>query len=89
MKSINSYNMGEGRTIRVWFVPSCIPRPCLVLDKTKQMLFSPWVITVYKMDSKRNRKIGYKAIHLCFYLALISFLTFKSFDLCGIVWQMV
>ena len=24
-KSVNSYNMGEGRTIRVWFFHSCIP----------------------------------------------------------------
>ena len=29
--SINSYNMGEGRT-RVWFFHSCIPRPSLVLS---------------------------------------------------------
>ena len=28
--SINSYNMGEGRMIRVWFFCSCIPRPSLV-----------------------------------------------------------
>ena len=32
VKSINSYNTGEGRTIRVWFFPSCIPRPSLVLS---------------------------------------------------------
>jgi len=30
LKSINSYNMGEGRTIRVWFFHSSIPRPSLV-----------------------------------------------------------
>ena len=30
--SINSYNMGEERTIRVWFFLSCIPRPSLVLS---------------------------------------------------------
>ena len=30
--SINSYNMGEGRTIRAWFFCSCIPRPSLVLS---------------------------------------------------------
>ena len=30
--SINSYNMGEGRTIRVWLFHSCIPRPSLVLS---------------------------------------------------------
>ena len=30
--SISSYNMGEGRTIRVWFFHSCIPRPSLVLS---------------------------------------------------------
>ena len=30
LKSINSYNMGEGRTIRVGFYRSCIPSPCLV-----------------------------------------------------------
>ena len=30
--SINSYDMGEGRTIRVWFFCSCIPRPSLVLS---------------------------------------------------------
>ena len=29
--SINSYNMGEGRMIRVWFFHSCIPRPSLVI----------------------------------------------------------
>ena len=29
--SINSYNMGEGRMIRVWFLHSCIPRPSLVI----------------------------------------------------------
>ena len=32
LKSVNSYNMGEGRTIRVWFFHSCIPRPSLVLS---------------------------------------------------------
>jgi len=32
LKSVNSYNMGEGRTIRVWFLHSCIPRPSLVLS---------------------------------------------------------
>ena len=26
LKSANSYNMGEGRMIRVWFFCSCIPR---------------------------------------------------------------
>ena len=31
LKSINSYNIGEGRKIRVWFFCSCIPRPSLVL----------------------------------------------------------
>jgi len=31
-KSINSYNMGEGKTIRVWFFYSRIPRPSLVLS---------------------------------------------------------
>ena len=31
LKSINSYNMGDGRTIRVWFFCSCIPRPSLIL----------------------------------------------------------
>ena len=31
-KSVNSYNVGEGRTIRVWFFRSCIPRPSLVLS---------------------------------------------------------
>ena len=31
LKSINSYNTGEGRTIRVWFFLSCLPRPSLVL----------------------------------------------------------
>jgi len=31
LKSINSYNMGEGKTIRVWFFCSCIPTPSLVL----------------------------------------------------------
>ena len=32
LKSVNSYNMGEGRTIRVWCFRSCIPRPSLVLS---------------------------------------------------------
>ena len=32
LKSINSYNMGEGRTIRVWFFCFWIPRPSLVLS---------------------------------------------------------
>ena len=32
LKSINSYNMGEERMIRVWFFCSCIPRPALVLS---------------------------------------------------------
>ena len=31
MQSVNSYSMGEGKTIRVWFL-SCIPRPSLVLS---------------------------------------------------------
>ena len=38
LKSVNSYNMGEGRTIRVWFFRSCVPRPSLILDKTKEGL---------------------------------------------------
>ena len=32
LKSINSYNVGEGRMIRVWFFCSYIPRPSLVLS---------------------------------------------------------
>ena len=32
LKSINSYNTGEGRMIRVWFFCSYIPRPSLVLS---------------------------------------------------------
>ena len=32
LKSINNYHMGEGRTIRVWFFCSCIPRPSVVLS---------------------------------------------------------
>ena len=32
LKPVNSYNMGEGRTIRVWFFHSCISRPSLVLS---------------------------------------------------------
>ena len=32
LKSMNSYNTGEGRMIRVWFFPSCLPRPSLVLS---------------------------------------------------------
>ena len=32
LKSINSYNVGAGKTIRVWFFHSCIPRPSLVLS---------------------------------------------------------
>ena len=32
LKCINSYNMGEGRTIRVWFFCSCIPRPSLLFS---------------------------------------------------------
>ena len=30
--SINSYNIGEGKTISVWFFCSCIPRSSLVLS---------------------------------------------------------
>ena len=30
LKSMNSYNMGEGRTIRAWSFCSCIPSPTLV-----------------------------------------------------------
>ena len=40
LKSVNSYNMGEGRTIRIWFFHSCIPRPSLVLS-----VLSSWVTT--------------------------------------------
>ena len=32
LKSINSYNLGEGRMIRVWFFCSCVTRPSLVLS---------------------------------------------------------
>ena len=32
LKSVNSYNMGEERMIRVWFFCSCISRPSLVLS---------------------------------------------------------
>ena len=32
LKSFNSYKMGEGRMIRVWFFHSCIPRASLVLS---------------------------------------------------------
>ena len=32
LKSIKSYSMGEGRTIRVWFFCSYILRPSLVLS---------------------------------------------------------
>ena len=30
LKFVNSYNVGERRTVRVWFICSCIPRPSLV-----------------------------------------------------------
>ena len=39
--SINSYTMGEGRTIRVWFFRSCVPRPSLVICSS--VLGSPHV----------------------------------------------
>ena len=32
LKSINNYNMGEGRTIRVWFFCSCLSKSCLILS---------------------------------------------------------
>ena len=32
LKSINSYNMGERKMLRVLFFGSCIPRPSLVLS---------------------------------------------------------
>ena len=32
LKSINSYNMGEARTVRLWFFHSGIPRPSLILS---------------------------------------------------------
>ena len=32
LKSVNSYNMGEGRMMRIWFFHSCIPRPSFVLS---------------------------------------------------------
>ena len=32
LKSVNNYNMGERRTLRVWIFRSCIPRPSLVLS---------------------------------------------------------
>ena len=32
LKSINSYNMGEGKMLRVLFFCSCTPRPSLVLS---------------------------------------------------------
>ena len=32
LKFMNSYNIGDRRTIRVWFFCSCIPRPSLVLS---------------------------------------------------------
>ena len=32
LKSINSYNIGEARMIKGLVVPSCIPRPSLVLS---------------------------------------------------------
>ena len=31
LKSVNSYKVGEGRMVRVWFICPCIPRPSLVL----------------------------------------------------------
>ena len=38
LKSINSYNMGEGRTVRVWFFCSCIPGPSLVLSALSSLV---------------------------------------------------
>ena len=32
LKYVNSYDMGEGRIISVWFFRSCLPRPSLVLS---------------------------------------------------------
>ena len=32
LKSVNSYNMGEGRMRRIWFFRSCIPGPSSVLS---------------------------------------------------------
>ena len=46
LKSVNSYNRGEGRTVRVWFFHSCIPRPSLVLSVPSSWghhMDHPWV----------------------------------------------
>ena len=40
LKSINSYDIGEGRMKRVWFFRSCIPKPFWFY-----LLFHPWVTT--------------------------------------------
>ena len=42
LKSLNNYNMGEGRTIRVGFFCSCIPRPFLVLSALLSLSHHIW-----------------------------------------------
>ena len=46
LKSINSYNMGEGRTIKVWLFHYCIPRP-----------FHPWVTTFPRIRVFSNKSV--------------------------------
>ena len=51
LKSVNSYNMGEGRMIRIWFFHSCIPRPPWFY-----LLFHPWVTTERDWNGETLRR---------------------------------
>ena len=51
LKSVNSYNRGEGRTLRVWFFHSCIPRPSLVLSALS-ILGSPHISSFMGLSDK-------------------------------------
>ena len=51
LKSVSSYTTGEGRTLRVWFFRSCIPRPSLVLSALS-ILGSPHVSSFMGLSDK-------------------------------------
>jgi len=57
LKSINSYNMGEGRTIRVWFFCSCIPRPSLVLSALSSLGHHNMYTTICKTDNQQGATV--------------------------------
>ena len=83
LKFINSYNMGEGRTIRVLFFPFLLPRPSLGFFFFF-LFFCPWDTTFPSIRVFSNES----ALHIrCPKYWSFSFSISPSNEYSGLIWE--